>query len=95
MKKIVFSSILLFGVVLFVPQSSFAQVVIRPQQYKTNKNIVVKKTNRHRGVTVKSSSTHHNPSRLVVVKPSRPKVIIKHPNLIRRNYIWIKGKWMH
>ena len=37
MKKIVFSFILLFGAVLFVPQTSFAQVVIKSQH---NKNII-------------------------------------------------------
>ena len=93
MKKIVFSFILLFGVVLVVPQSSFAQVVIKSQQNKTNKKVVVKKTNRHRGVTVKSRPTKHHPSRVVVVKPNRPKVIIKHPNRVRRNYIWMEGHW--
>jgi len=93
MKKIVFSSILFFGAFLFVPQISFSQLVIRPQQNKTNKKIVVKKTNRHRGVTVKSRSTHRHPSRVVVVKPNRPKVIIKHPNRVRRNYIWVEGHW--
>ena len=93
MKKIVFSFILLFAVVLFLPQSSFAQVVIKSKQTKTNKQVVIKKTNRNRGVTVKSRPTKHHPSRVVVVKPNRPKVIIKHPNRVRRNYIWMEGHW--
>ena len=54
---------------------------------------MVKKSNRHKGVAVKSRPTHRHPSRVVVVKPSRPKVIVKHPNRVRRNYIWVEGHW--
>ena len=93
MKKIVFSFILLFGAVLFTPQSSFSQVVIKSQQNKTNKKVVVKKTNGYRGFTFKSRPTRHHPSRIVVVKPNKPKVIINHPNRVRRNYIWVEGHW--
>ena len=91
MKKIVFSFILLFGAVLFVPQSSFAQVVIKSQHNKKTNKVVVKKTNRNRGVTVKRGPTHS--SRVVVSKPNRPHVIVKRPNNIRKNYIWVEGHW--
>ena len=93
MKKIVFSFILLFGAVLFIPQSSFAQVVIKSQQNKKNKKVVVKKTNRNRGVTFKRRPAHQHSSRVVVVKPNRPHVIVKRPNNIRKNYIWVEGHW--
>ena len=93
MKKIVFSFILLFGAVLFVPQSSFAQVVIKSQNKKKTNKVVVKKTNRNRGVTVKRRPTHQHSSRVVVAKPHRPHVIIKRPISIRKNYIWVEGHW--
>ena len=93
MKKIVFSFILLFGAVLFIPQSSFAQVVIKSQQNKKNKKVVVKKTNRNRGVTVKRRPAHQHSSRVVIVKPNRPHVIVIRPNNIRKNYIWVDGHW--
>jgi hypothetical protein len=93
MKKIVFSFILLFGAVLFVPQSSFAQVVIKSQHNKKTNKVVVKKTNRNRGVTVKRPSTHQHSSRVVVSKPNRPHVIVKRPNNIRKNYVWVEGHW--
>ena len=92
MKKIIFSFILLFGATLFMPQSSFAQVVVK-SKHNSTKKVVLKKPNRHQGVTVKGRSTHHHPSRVVVAKPNRPKVIVKHPNRVRRNYIWIEGHW--
>ena len=69
MKKIVFSFILLFGAVLFVPQSSFAQVVVKSKHSKTKNKVVVKKTNRTRSVTVKRRPTHQHSSRVVVAKP--------------------------
>ena len=69
MKKIVFSFIFLFGAILFVPQSSFAQVVIKSKHNKTTNKVVVKKTNRNRGVTVKRRPTHQHSSRVVVAKP--------------------------
>jgi len=93
MKKIVFSFILLFGAVLFVPKSGFSQVVIKSQHNKKNKKVVVKKTNRNRGVTVKRRPAHQHSSRVVVVKPNRPHVIVKRPNNIRKNYIWVDGHW--
>ena len=93
MKKIIFSFTLLFGATLFIPQSSFAQVVVRSKHNNSTKKVVVKKSNRHKGVVVKSPPTHRHPSRVVVVKPNRPKVIIKHPNRVRRNYIWVEGHW--
>ena len=93
MKKIVFSFILLSAAVLFVSQSSFAQVVIKSQQNKTNKKAVVKKNNHQKGVTIKRGPTHQHSPRAVVAKPQRPKVIVKHPNRTRRNYIWVEGHW--
>ena len=93
MKKIVFSFILLFGAVLFVPQSSFAQVVIKSQHNKKTNKVVVKKTNRNRGVKVKRHPAHQHSSRVVVSKPNRPHVIVKRPNNIRKNYIWLEGHW--
>ena len=93
MKKIVFSFLLLFGASLFVPQTSVAQVVVKSKPNRTTKKVVVKKPNRHRGVTVKTRPTHHNPLRVVVVKPNRPTVIVKHPNRIRKNYVWVEGHW--
>ena len=78
MKKIVFSFILLFGAVLFVPQSSFAQVLIKSQQNKKNKKVVVKKHNRHKGVTVKTQPSRHT-TRVMDVKPNQPNVIVKRP----------------
>ena len=91
MKKIIFSFILLFSITLLVPESSFAQVVVKSKHNRTTKKVVVKKPNRHRGVTVKTRPTHHNPHRVVLVKPNRPKVIVKRPNHIRKNYIWVDG----
>jgi len=93
MKKIVFSFLLLFGAALFIPQSSIAQVVVKSQHNRSTKKVVVKKTNRHRGVTVKSRPSHHHPTRVVEVKPNRPKVIVKYPNRIRKNYVWVEGHW--
>ena len=93
MKKIVFSFIILFGAVLFAPLSSFSQVVIKSQHNKKNKKVVVKKTNRNRGVTVKRRPAHQHSSRVVIVKPNRPHVIVKRPNNIRKNYIWVDGHW--
>ena len=69
MKKIIFSFILLFGATLFMPQSSFAQVVVK-SKHNSTKKVVLKKPNRHQGVTVKGRSTHHRPSRVVVAKPN-------------------------
>ncbi len=93
MKKIIFSFILLFGATLFMPQSSFAQVMVKSKHNDSTKKVVSKKSNRHKGVAVKNHSTHRHPSRVVVVKPNRPKVIEKHPNRVRRNYIWVEGHW--
>jgi hypothetical protein len=93
MKKIVFSFILLFGAVLFVPQNSFAQVVIKSKQKKVNKKVVVKKTKRNRGVKVKRRPTYQRSSRVVVAKPNRPHVIVKRPNNIRKNHVWLEGHW--
>ena len=93
MKKVIFSFILLFGAFLFVPQSSSAQVVIKSNRNNSSKRVVVKKPNRHKGVTVKSRPTHHRSSRVVVVKPNRPKVILQRPIKTRRNYIWAEGHW--
>ena len=93
MKKMIFSFTLLFGLTLFMPQSSFSQVVVRSKHNNSTKKVVVKKPNRHKGVTVKARPTHHHPSRVVVVKPNRPQVILKRPEKIRRNYIWIEGHW--
>ena len=93
MKKIVFSFILLFGSVFFVPQSSFAQVVIKSKHNNKTNKVVVKKTNRTRGATVKRRPTHQHSSRVVVAKPNRPHVIVKRPNNIRKNYIWVEGHW--
>ena len=93
MKKIIFSFTLLFGAALFIPQSSFAQVAIKSKHNNSTKKVVIKKSNRHKGVTVKSNPAHHHPSRIVVVKPNRPKVIVKHPNRVRKNYIWVEGHW--
>tara|TARA_B110000438_G_C15246443_1_gene407893 strand:- start:89 stop:508 length:420 start_codon:yes stop_codon:yes gene_type:complete len=93
MKKIIFSFILLFGATLLMPQSSFSQVVVKSKHNNSNKKVVVKKSNRHKGVAVKNRPTHRHPSRVVAVKPNRPKVIIKHPNRVRRNYIWVEGHW--
>ena len=84
---------LFFGATLFMPQSSFAQVVVKSKHNNSTKKVVVKKPNRHQAVTVKGRSTHHRPSRVVVAKPNRPKVIVKHPNRVRRNYIWVEGHW--
>ena len=93
MKKIVFSFILLFGSVFFVPQISFAQVVIKSKHNNKTNKVVVKKTNRTRGATVKRRPTHQHSSRVVVAKPNRPHVIVKRPNNIRKNYIWVGGHW--
>ena len=93
MKKVVFSFILLFGAVLFVTQSSFAQVVIKSKYNKTTNKVVVKKTNRNRGIAVKRRPTHQHSSRVVVAKPHRPNVIVKRPINIRKNYIWVEGHW--
>ena len=93
MKKIIFSFPLLFGATLFMPQSSFSQVVVKSKHNNSTKKVVVKKSNRHKGVSVKSRPTHHRSSRVVVVKPNRPKVIVKHPNRVRKNYIWVEGHW--
>jgi len=93
MKKIVFSFILLFGSVFFVPQISFAQVVIKSKHNNKTNKVVVKKTNRNRGATVKRRPTHQHSSRVVVAKPNRPHVIVKRPNNIRKNYIWVGGHW--
>ena len=93
MKKIIFSFTLLFGAALFIPQSSFAQVAIKSKHNNSTKKVVIKKSNRHKGISVKSHPTHHHPSRIVVVKPNRPKVIVKHPNRVRKNYIWVEGHW--
>ena len=93
LKKIIFSFILLFGATLFMPQSSFAQVVVRSTHNNFTKKVAVKKSNRHKRVAVKSRLRYHSPSRVVVVKPNRPKVIVKHPNRVRRNYIWVEGHW--
>jgi len=30
----------------------------------------------------------------VTVKPNRPNLILKRPNRIRPNYIWVEGHWM-
>jgi len=93
MKKIIFSFTLLFGATLFVPQSSFAQVVVKSKHNNSTKKVLVKKSNRHQGVTVKGRSTHHRPSRVVVAKPNRPQVILQRPTETRRNYIWAEGHW--
>ena len=93
MKKIVFSFILLFGAVLFVPQSSFSQGVIKSQKNKRNKKVVVKKTNRNKGVRLKRRPAHKHSSRIVVTKPLRPHVTVKRPVKIRKNYIWVEGHW--
>tara|TARA_B100000795_G_scaffold150715_1_gene112879 strand:+ start:23 stop:442 length:420 start_codon:yes stop_codon:yes gene_type:complete len=93
MKKIVFSLILLFGAVLFVPQNSFSQVRVKSRQDKSNSKIVVKKPNRNRGVLVNRRPTHQHSTSVVVSKPLRPDVIVKRPNRIRQNHIWVKGHW--
>ena len=93
MKKIIFSFTLLFGATLFIPQSSFSQVVVRSKHNNSTKKVVVKKPNRHKGVTVKSRPTHHRSSRVVVVKPNRPQIILQRPIETRRNYIWVEGHW--
>ena len=93
MKKIVFSFILLFGSVLFVPQSSFAQVVIKSKHNKKTNKVIVKKTNSNKGVKVKRRSKYRPSSRVVVAKPTRPNVIVKRPINIRKNYIWVEGNW--
>ena len=93
MKKIVFSFLLLFGVTLFVSQNSFAQVVVKSKRNKTTKKVVVKKPNIQRGIAIKNRPKNHNPHRVVSVKPNRPKVIVKRPNRIRKNYIWAEGHW--
>ena len=93
MKKIIFSFILFFGATLFMPQSSFSQIAVKSKHNNSTKKVVVKKSNKHKGVVVRSRPTHHHPSRVVAVKPSRPKVIVKHPNRVRRNYIWVEGHW--
>ena len=93
MKKVIFSFMLLFGATLFIPQSSFAQVVVKSKHNNSTKKVVVKKSNRHKGVAVKSRSTPHRSSRVVVVKPNRPQVILQRPVQIRRNYIWVEGHW--
>ena len=84
---------LLFGVTLFIPQSSFSQVVVRSRHNNSTKKVVVKKPNRHKGVNVKSRSRYYHPSRVVVVKPNRPKVILKRPIKTRKGYIWAEGHW--
>jgi len=94
MKKIVFSFILLFGASLFMPQSSFAQVVVKSRQNKRGAKVVVKKPNRHKGVRLKTATTRPHSSRVVTVKPNRPDVIVKRPNRTRRNHIWMEGHWM-
>ena len=93
MKKLLLSFILLSVAVLFVPQSSFSQVVVKSQRTESNKKIVVKKTNRYKGVKLKNGSRHQNSSRVVISKPSRPNIIIKRPRNIRRNHIWLDGHW--
>jgi hypothetical protein len=93
MKKIIFSFIILFGAVLFVPQSSFSQVRVKSRQHKNNSKIVVKKPNRNIGVTVKRRPMHQHSPRVVVVKPQRPLVIVKRPNRPRQNHIWVEGRW--
>ena len=93
MKKVIFSFVFLFGVTLFIPQSSFAQVVVKSKHNNSTKKVVVKKPNRNKGVTVKRHPTYHHSSRVVVVKPNRPKVILQRPIKTRRNYIWAEGHW--
>jgi len=93
MKKVIFSFMLLFGVTLCMPQSSFAQVVVKSKHNNSTKKVVVKKSNKHKGVAVKGHRTHHHPSRVVAVKPNRPQVILQHPLKTRRNYIWVEGHW--
>lgn len=93
MKKIIFCFILVFAAVLFVPQSSFSQVRVKSRKNKSNSKIVVKKPNRNRGVTVKSRPTHQHSPRVVVSKPKRPDVIVRRPNRIRQNHIWVEGHW--
>ena len=93
MKKIIFSFILFFVATLLMPQSSFSQAVVKTKHNNSTKKVVVKKSNRHKGVAVKNHSAHYHPSRVVSVKPNRPKVIVKHPNRVRRNYIWVEGHW--
>lgn len=93
MKKIIFSFILLFGIVLFVPQSAFSQVIVKSRKNKSNSKIVVKSPNRNTGVTVKRHSTRQRSPRVVVAKPQKPHVIVKRPKRIRKNHIWIEGHW--
>ena len=93
MKKIIFSFYLLFGSALLMPQNSFVQLAVKSKHNNSTKKVAVKKSNRHKRVAVKSRLRYHSPSRVVVVKPNRPKVIVKHPNRIRRNYIWVEGHW--
>ena len=93
MKKMIFSFVLLFGFTLFIPQSSFSQVVVRSKHNNSTKKVVVKKPNRHKSATVKPRSRYYPPSRVVVVKPNRPKVILKRPVKTRKDYIWVEGHW--
>ena len=93
MKKIVFSFIFLFGAILFIPQISFSQVIIKSQNSKRTNKVIIKKTNRNRGVKVKRRPNHQFSSRVVVAKPRRPRVIVKRPLNIRKNYIWVDGHW--
>ena len=93
MKKIVFSFLLLFGAVLFVPQISFSQVVIKSKNSKRTNKVTDKKPNRNRRAVVKRRPAHHHSSRVVVAKPNRPRVIVKRPINNRKNYIWVEGHW--
>ena len=93
MKKIIFTFMFLFGTTLFIPQSSFAQVTVKSKHNNSTKKVVVKKPNRGKRVIIKSRPTHRHPSRVVVVKPNKPQVILRRPVETRRNYIWAEGHW--
>ncbi|MDC0249674.1 hypothetical protein OAK24_02240 [Flavobacteriales bacterium] len=93
MKKIVFSFILVFLGSLFVPQSSFSQVVVKSRQNKRIKKVTVKNPNKYQAIRVKNYSARPHSARVVTVKPNRPNVVVNRPNRIRRNHIWVEGHW--
>ncbi len=90
MKKIIFSSILIFGLAIFLPINADAQVVVKTKDnYRTTKTVKVKKkhVNRH-GTQVRT-----NRNRVVTHRPARPRVVTHRPNYTRNNYVWLEGYW--
>ena len=91
MKNSCFSKILVV-IFLFGGLSVNAQVRIKTNTSKNNKNVVkTTRSNHHNdrgGVRVKT-----NRHRVVVNKPNRPYVIVNRPTYNRPGYVWAEGYW--